>query len=255
MPALQRLAANLVVELQELTAEDGARLHQIIWRLEREIHRSPRDVETSIAYNHALACAGRAQDARREAQRALGLIRERAFMPSIPAFMIMNVAGALCDGGLAEEAEACLEEAHRRPHLLPEEAELMRHHGLGFALRFGELEWFAARLGSAAYLDFIRERGLSAWWPRQQRAIEAAIGDRVASTVFEVVDYFDGTDRIVARYHTDAHGHSEIDRLNDVVLEAVAQAYGEHPDGPGAFLGHVVITVHGPEIPIEELDP
>ncbi len=46
MPALQRLAANLGVGLQELTAEDGARLHQIIWRLEREIHRSPRDVET-----------------------------------------------------------------------------------------------------------------------------------------------------------------------------------------------------------------
>lgn len=255
MPAMsvpQPIARSLGQELQGLHGDDGARLSQILWRLEAEVRRAPYDLEVSVAYNHALAYAGRAQEARREAQRALGLVQA---MRDTPVLVVLNVAGALLDAGLADETEALLEEVYVRADLGPGDAGLLRHNALGLAVRFGRVQWFEARFGVEVALDFIRARGFGAWWSGQQQAIEAAIGGRVATTNFGVVDFFDGTARLAMHYHTDALSHSEVDALNTAVLEAVTQAYAEHPDGPGAFLGHIVITVHGPKIPLEELEP
>ena len=108
MPAMsvpQPIARSLGQELQGLHGDDGARLSQILWRLEAEVRRAPYDLEVSVAYNHALAYAGRAQDARREAQRALGLVQA---MRDTPVLVVLNVAGALLDAGLADETEALL---------------------------------------------------------------------------------------------------------------------------------------------------
>lgn len=248
MAVRAHLAAELGQELMNLGSDQGRRLEQILWRLKGQTQRMPHDLETAVAYNHALALAGKAQPAREEALRMLDLVTEAS-----PIGMWLNTFGALVDAGLV--AQATRFAAHPRQIKGPQDELNFLNHLLGLVVRFGEMEW-STYLQDSPIIAFMAAQGLSPWWPGQQRAIEAAIGERTASTVIALErDPESGSRRLCLDYHTDASSHVELSMLHDRVLDAMASAYRTHPDGEGAFLGSVVVEVHGAEIPLAELDP
>jgi tetratricopeptide (TPR) repeat protein len=241
----QRLAPSLGKELNELGPGDGRRLAQILWRLELQVRRAPEDLETRVAYQLALLLAGRAQEARREALTAFGMLS-----PDAPSTTVLNVASALTDSGRPEPALQCLEQVRARNDATV--AQLLRHNALLLALRFGRLAWFVERYGGDPLLDRIADKHLSRWWAGQQDALERALGERVGGLQVELVDYEDDSSRIVLTYYTDAEDPGELDRLQEAAGEALMVAYASHPEGPGAFLGKVVVEVKGPVIALGE---
>ncbi len=254
MALRQPLAATLGQELQGLEADAGPRLEKILWRLSVQARQVPGDLDTAVAYGHALALAGRDDEARAEALRLLTLVNNAG--DTIPTWMLLNAAGALTDAGFPTHAMACVERAliHGARSVMTIEAAHSR--AAGIALRYGALEWYAQHIPLTQHiLESIHEQGLSSWWPAQQRAIESTLGEHVASTIFDIQDLKDGTRRINLDYFTDLQSHSEIGELQDVVLDAVSAVYTQHSEGSGAFLGKVLIDLHGAEIPLKELDP
>ena len=96
----------------------------------------------------------------------------------------------------------------------------------------------------------LREHGLLDWWPRHQRQVEASIGSSVSTFIWEMLEFDDGTPRLALDYFTDAASYGEVERLDAAMWEALKPVHDEHPDGPGMLLGAVVLTVHGPRIPM-----
>lgn len=261
MPAMavrQHLATELGREMESLTADDGQRLAQILWRLSIQAKRIPHDIETAVAYNHALALAGRAAEARVEALRVLELVRREG--SAATPMMLLNAAGATSDAGLPAHAMWCVESTLSR-EVSPDLAESLLAHAAALAVRYGELDWFARHIPLLPALQVVTPlkllygQGFAAWWPAQQRAVERVLGEHVASVVLAVEDFKDGTSRVSLDYFTDLQSHRAIDALQDAVVDALSEVYAEHPDGPGAFLGTVLIDVHGPQVPVEALTP
>lgn len=260
MALRQHLAASLGREVQGLEADQGPRLEKLIWRLSTQAGLSPGDLDTAVAYNLALTRAGRIAEARAEALRLLGLVRNEG--NAVSTWMLLNTAGALIETGLPALAMTCVEQVLARDvGRDPVIIESILLHANIIAVRYGELDWYAQHvplvetLRLMTVMGAIFGQGLSPWWPAQQRAIETTLGEHVASAYFEVQDWKDGTSRIVLEYFTDLESHHEIGELQDAVLEAVSAIYAEHPEGPGAFLGKVLIDLHGPEVPLRELGP
>lgn len=261
MPVRQHLAPTLGQELQTLEADQGPRLEQIIWRLGIQAQRVPGDLDTAVAYVHALTLSGQVAAARAEVLRLLALLHHEGDAASTS--MLLNAAGASVDAGLPAHAMTCVErvlsrDVERNPAVPAWMSVLTR--ATAIAVRFGELEWYARHLPLADTVPMMLMRaiygqGLNTWWPAQQRAIDATLGEHVASTIFGVQDFKDGTSRITLDYYTDLQSHSEIGELHNAVLDAVSAVYTAHPEGPGAFLGKVLIDLHGPEIPLRELAP
>ena len=111
------------------------------------------------------------------------------------------------------------------------------------------------KLDSRSREPFVPERQEMHWWPRHQRQVEASIGSSVSTFIWEMLEFDDGTPRLALDYFTDAASYGEVERLDAAMWEALKPVHDEHPDGPGMLLGAVVLTVHGPRIPLEDLDP
>lgn len=250
MALRKHLAAELGLELQALRPDQGPRLQQILWRLGHRSRRAPGDIDSSVAYGHALALAGKVDEAREEALRLLSLMTEAA-----PLRMVFNVVGALADAGLPQPAMQAVDRVAGQLSRA-DELEPLLWHATHIAVRFGQIEWYGRRLPPTPLLRWIHESGLMPWWDRQQQAIERVLGRRVATTVFDIFDDQEGgAPRISLEYHTDLTLPRERGERLDAAIAAVAEVYASHPEGPGAFLGRVLLDVQGPEIPLPESEP
>lgn len=247
----QRKASLLGMELTTLSNDDGERLAKILWQLRHEVRSDPSDLWAVAALGTAQALAGLTAEACRTAIRSLELLES---VPIVPADLQLNVAVRLLDAGFMKAAKRCLERLESR--LLEAYAQERRQAlSLGVALRSGDFDWLEPRLTGSFELENLRNHGLHEWWPRHQQLVEAAIGARVSSFEHEAVQLDDGTHRLVLDYFTDATSYAEVERLDAAMWEALKPLHHDHPDGPGMLLGAVILTVHGPKIPLEDLAP
>lgn len=256
MAQRQHIVAEIGDELRGLGRDQGARLEQVLWLLQNQRRKIPDDPQTISAYNYALVRAGKATEARAEA-----LYLHRLLSPNASPLDILNSTAGLVDAGLCPFAQQRIDQLLQRADVEPE-----RVHALArsIAVRFGELEWYRARFvmtpvseaarGSAVIAYLEEHTSLARWWGKQQRALEHSIGERVAEAMCGMfIDPEGGATRVVLDYYTDASSLAEVESLYQRAMDGLMAIYETHPDGPGAFLGEVVVDVHGPEIPLQEL--
>ncbi len=247
----QRKAALLGEALNGLSNDDGPQLSRLLWQLRHEVKNDPADLMAATALNHALALAGLTGEARTAALRSLTMLRS---VPIVPVDIHLNVVAVIADAGFATDARRCLENLDARDMDADARA---RHRGLALdlALRYGDLTWLSSRLPEALEVSHLQRHRLVDWWPRHQQQVEAAIGPRVASFRFEMVGFEDGSARLVLDYFTDATSYAEVEQLDAGLWRALSPLHEQHPDGPGMLLGAVLLSVHGPQIPLEDLTP
>jgi hypothetical protein len=193
----------------------------------------------------ALARAGLVEETRTEALEIFKIALE---LPAVSTAVLLNVASILGASSLFSEAQECVAKVLRRDLDEPELDEVVSL-GNRLALHSGDLAWadthFAAKSPAREFVD---RYDLTAWWPAQQKAVQAILASR--TTQFGVfVHEQEGSERLVLAYHTDAFG-DELNALSDRVFDAVEDVYASHPDGPGALLGLVIFSLMGPQVPI-----
>ena len=248
MPQPRHAAAEFGEELRGLRREDGARLEQLLWLLDNQRRKLPDDPETVSAHNYALVLAGRAEAARAEA-----LHLHRLLTPESRSQDLLHTVVALIDAGLCLPAQQRIDELRRRG-LSSVESERLQAYATTLAARFGEVAWYRQRFSPTPVITLIERTGDLRFWLAQQQGIEQAIGLRVADmTCKALVDPEGAGARVCLDYFTDAGTVAEVEALLNAAVDAAMAAYADHPDGPGAFVGRVVIEVHGPEIPFREL--
>ncbi|WAS93397.1 hypothetical protein [Nannocystis punicea] len=245
VPALKSVALHQ--RLQAFRAEDGSLLGEVLRELAQEVEREPRNLIASTIYGHALVLAGRAQEARREALRGLALWQS---LPAVTPEVTLNVVAGLGDAGFVAEAKRVLESLDARAL---DEAGAARRIDCAahIAMRYGEIAWLERRHPGHPFVQLLAARGLTTGWPGLQAAVEAYLGERVASFAASIEGLEDAHKQLVLNYWTDSHSYSEIDRLQDGVWDT---ADGAAADAPEA-LYHVVYMIYGPEIPVTEIGP
>lgn len=244
LPALKSEA--LGQRLQSLHGDEGPLLAEILRELAQEVEREPRNLIASTAYGHALVLAGRGAEARREARRGFELWRS---LPAVSPAATLNVVAGLADAGLVTEAKQALGSLDGR--LLGERDERLRaEHALQIGVRFGEVEWWAAR-SRDAILPFLSQAGLAMHWRAIASAIEAALGARIVR-LDAALEGLDDAKQLVLQYWTDSLSYAELSRLQDEAWDAVDRAVAAGAADP---TGRVVFMIYGPVVPIEEIGP
>lgn len=246
MAVRQHVAADLGEELRSLGRDQGARLAQLLWLLGNQRRKIPNDLDTASAYNYALVLAGKAHEARDEALHLHSLLTEETAAPQF-----LNALAAFLDAGLCPYAKATVDRLRQRS-LCAHEAATLRAHAEALAIRFGELAWYRERFEPTPVVAYVVGSDLAVWWPQQQQVLEEAIGDHVAEMTCEhAQDPEHGGWSIALDYYTDAQTSEEVQHLYERAAQGLMNLYKDHPDGPGAHLGRVVVDVHGAEIPVE----
>lgn len=251
IPAAQAGAA-LGEELKTLTADDGARLSQILWQLRGETRRAPEDLNAATALVFALSLAGQVQDARAEARRCEEMRRAQA--PEVPVHLHLNVLFGLTNTGLLPEAIGCLTDLDKSvlgPHL-QRFLRAVVSFTLRFGLRFPEGPW-----GLPPAIQFLQERRLYERWQAQQLAVERLLGEHVTmiEPALDRLDDNETCDRLVLTYHTGLTSYSEIDALDAQLWRTLEDVYAEQPGGAGVLIGNVIFELRGPSIPLEDMTP
>lgn len=228
--------------LTRLTPDDGPQLADILQQLRGEVAREPANLHASTALVYALALAGLVEEARPLAWRAFEQMRR---LPSIGRDTFINVGAGLSEGGWVDEAKGCYEQALSRG---PSEG-LLRSIAC-LAVRFGELPWLERLVPEHPIPAFLQRHQLVDGWAAQQVAIESALTPHVSTFDAKLVDFRDGTERLVVDYFTDTADLTRIAAMEEAVWGAVERHHETHPSGPGVLLGIVVLNVHGCEIPL-----
>jgi len=250
-PVLPLLKAELLgPELNHLTSDDGVRLAAILGELDAEARREPGNLLTATALTHALSLAGRTSEARAEAQRSFQLMTR---LPAVDPRVRLNVLSGLADTGQFADIPACATPLLTRD-LPPEQRYRLVRSLCGASLRTGDPQYYALlNLEPPPEFVFLQRAGLTDWWPRQQQAIEAKIGPRVARDAYQLwTDDEAGTVELALDYYTDAATPAAVNALWEQADDILDALYADHPDGPGATLGKVILAFHGPYIPLPE---
>lgn len=246
---LPKLKAELLAAaLGELSHDDGPRLAEILAELRLEVAREPGNLIASVAYNHALGLAGKAEEAQAEALRALDLLTR---LPAVSPLIRMHVGVGLRNAGQFEQALRCLDPLLARDDLGPEGLQRLVLHIRGTLLRSGDLSAGDPReFAEVPEYRFLQDHSLLPWWSRQQRAVERALQRRTTSVGIEMTRDEDDAPYLVLDYYTDADSPEQLDELDAAVSRALDCVYADHPSGYAALAGKVVFAVHGPEIPL-----
>lgn len=238
-------ALEFVHELHDLGRDDGGRLVEIISVLSAECDREPRNLIWRTHLQSAFARAGLVKEAHTEAQELLMLLKS---VPAVTPSVQSSVASSLGASSYFEDAKRCL---------IPVFARELDEDDLLYAMKVatqlsvhsGELTWADHVLSSKSDVRrFIERHRLLDWWPAQQDAIQEILSSRTVQFGCEVVN-LENDERLSLDYYTDAED-VELDALEDRVFQALDTVYADHPDGPGATIGRIVINIHGPEIPL-----
>lgn len=248
-PVLPLLKAEVLgTELNHLTRDDGARLAEILGELDAEARREPGNLLTATALTHALSLAGRTTEARAEAQRSFQVMSR---LPAVDPRVRLNVLSGLADTGQFADIIACATPLLTR-ELPPEQRYRLVRSLLGASLRTGDPQYYALLdLEPPPEFVFLQRAGLIDWWPRQQQAIEAKIGPRVARDAYQMfTDPESGTVELALDYYTDATSQEAVEALYEQLDDILDALYADHPDGPGATLGKIIIAITGPYIPL-----
>lgn len=256
----QRVLA-LINELEKLRRDDGPRCQQILWSIQGEQRKRPEELFFRLALVRTLSAAGRVEDGRRELRTMIEL-QQRKKLP----LSFLHAAQAVSEAvglGMREEAHKFLQLLlNLQQPLEPAILERIQLGALYFAVRFGDLEVLhrvaasptPSGGGARTVLQVLKESGLLESFPAQQAAFEEVVGP--VATRFHCFPYrVDGGGlRLLLLYYTNvARAHWA--GLHDDLLAAARKVYLAHPRGPAAFLGHVVVRIAGPYIPLtrEEL--
>lgn len=234
-------AQALGVELMQLTRDEGARLAAIIAELRHGVRVEPNNLIAVNALVHALAYAGEAREAQALAWEAYRLMQR---LPVVGTDTLINVGAGLSEAGHLAEAKRCYELTAAR-----EMSSGLAGNMMNLAVRFGELAWLEQFFPEHPVPAFLRRHDLAAGWAEQQKAAEGVLAGWISTFHACHGSFHDGTERLVVDYFTsttDPH----LAELEEAVWSAVEYHYRDHPSGPGALLGVVIINVHGPEIPL-----
>lgn len=227
-------------ELTRLTRDDGGRLAEIIAELRHGVRVEPGNLIAINALVHALAYAGKAEEAHALAAKAYILMGR---LPVVGPDTLLNVGAGLSEAGRVAEAKACYERALAQAPIPGLAGNMMN-----LAVRFGETDWLKGFWPEHPFLAFLERHDLTDW-AEQQRSVELVLARRVATFHATITDFHDGTERLVIDYFTETVDPDRLE-LEEEVWTALEEHYQYDPRGPGALMGVAIINVHGPEIPL-----
>jgi hypothetical protein len=256
----QRVAA-LLNQLEKLKRDDGARYRQILWSIQGEQRRSPDELFFRLALVRTLSAAGHVEDGRRELRGMIELL-QRKKLPLSLVYAAQAVTEAV-GLGMREQAYKFLQLLlNMQQPMEPAVLERIHVSAVNFAVRFGDLEVLhrvaasstSGGVAARTALQILKEAGLLESFPAQQAAFDEVVGP--VATRFQFFPYrVDGGGlRLLLTYYTNVERARWVG-LYDDLLAAARKVYLAHPRGPAAFLGHVVVQIAGPYIPLtrEEL--
>ena len=253
--SFQRVAA-IMTELGNLDREEGSRYQQLLWALQGEYRKAPEFPHCSVAMAQALALSGKVVDARQELRQLISRVKNQGL--TLPTLVVMNMVGKATDLGMIEESRPFLTFLLNLEHInKPELAKVVFPIAYKAAVRCGDVELLQRcaqfplhEAGMARFLlQLLQEADLLTSFSRQQQALEEVLGPVTSSFQSEVMRVDGGGLRLVMHYHTNV-AHGLWMGLYEEIQGALRQVYALHVNGPAAFLGHVVIRVAGPQIPV-----
>lgn len=242
-------ADHLGTRLLSLHGDDGRALVEIIAELEQEVRREPRNLVAATAYAHALRVGGLRAAANAETERCYQMWRR---LPAVSPGMTLNVATSLTDARMLVEAKRVMSTLEGRPLETHEQVRL-GHLVAHLALRYGELEWLAARDPAQPVLAYLLHHQLASRWSAQQQAVDALMGERILSASWEILGL--GEDNaycLAVDYFTDDTSYAQIEALQTGLWDVVEGVWGEHLP---LLVQHVTFTVYGPQVPLEGMKP